>query len=153
MEGSRLWHRTSRVSALFDRVGGALCVSSTTAEASRRLSSGERENPPTRRGGGGGCCSEERLKGSSVTVRCLQGSRSTWDFARTYFLLSVCWLALFAGGCIGPCATVNFSASVCGLTVINPLWKGENNYCSGYDDADVLHCGWWRHPLLCHVLF
>ncbi|RNC45020.1 hypothetical protein TcCL_NonESM05251 [Trypanosoma cruzi] len=121
MEGSRLRDRTSRGSALVDRVDGALCVSSTTAEASRRFSSGERENPPTRRGGCGGCCSEERLKGSSVTVRCLQGSRSTWDFARTYFLLSVCWLVPFAGERLGPCATVNFSASVCGLTVLEPL--------------------------------
>ncbi|RNC55334.1 hypothetical protein TcCL_ESM07199 [Trypanosoma cruzi] len=125
-EGSRFWDLTSRGSALVDRVDGALCVSATTAEASRRFSSGERENPPTRRAGGGGRCSEERFNGGpAMRECCLQGSRSTWDFYCTYFLLSVCWLVLLAGGCIGPCANVNVSASVCGLTVPEPLLTGR----------------------------
>ncbi|KAF8284867.1 hypothetical protein TcBrA4_0043480 [Trypanosoma cruzi] len=82
MEGSRLRDLTSRVSALVDRVDGALCVSPTTADISRRVSSGERENPPTRREGGEGCCSEEGFKGPAMRERCLQGSRSTRDSAR-----------------------------------------------------------------------
>ncbi|RNC52281.1 hypothetical protein TcCL_ESM10512 [Trypanosoma cruzi] len=125
MEGSRLWDLTSRGPAPVDRVDGALCVSSSPAGASRCFCSGERENPPTRRGGGGGCCSEERFKGLAVRERCLQGSRSTWYFSCTYFLLSVCWLVLLAGGCIGPCANVSVSDSVCGLTVLEPLWTGR----------------------------
>ncbi|RNC45491.1 hypothetical protein TcCL_NonESM04739 [Trypanosoma cruzi] len=68
MEGSRLWDRTSRVSALVDRVDGALCVSSTTAEASRRFSSGKRENPPTRRGVVGDVAARNALK--VLQLRC-----------------------------------------------------------------------------------
>ncbi|RNC52111.1 hypothetical protein TcCL_ESM10699 [Trypanosoma cruzi] len=90
MEGSRLWDRTSRVSALVDRVDGALCVSSTTAEASRRFSSGERENPPTRKGVVGDVAARNALK----ALR--SGSAACKDPAALGILLAFnfCWLSV-----------------------------------------------------------
>ncbi|RNC54416.1 hypothetical protein TcCL_ESM08163 [Trypanosoma cruzi] len=46
-------------------------------------------------------------------------------FCLLLVFLSVCWLVPFAGGHLGPCANVNFSAFVCGLTVLEPLLTGR----------------------------
>ncbi|RNC34522.1 hypothetical protein TcCL_Unassigned02680 [Trypanosoma cruzi] len=90
MEGSRLWDRTSRGSALFDRVDGALCVSSTTAEASRFFSSSELENPPTRRAGGGDVAARNAL------MVLQPGSAACNDPAALGVLLApnFCWLSV-----------------------------------------------------------
>ncbi|RNC33036.1 hypothetical protein TcCL_Unassigned04307 [Trypanosoma cruzi] len=98
MEGLRLWDRTSRGSALFDRVDGALCVSSTTAEASRFFSSGELENPPTRRWGGGDVAARNALKvvqpGSAA---CNDPAALGILLALTFYCLSVGWCRLPEG--------------------------------------------------------
>ncbi|RNC38134.1 hypothetical protein TcCL_NonESM12652 [Trypanosoma cruzi] len=90
MEGSRLWDLTSRVSALVVRVDGALCVSSTTADVSRRVSSGERENPPTRRVGCEGVAARNALK--VLQLRCAACN----DPAALGILLAFnfCWLSV-----------------------------------------------------------
>ncbi|RNF01950.1 hypothetical protein TcG_11459 [Trypanosoma cruzi] len=82
-------HFTS-VCARWSRRRRALCVSSTTADASRRVSSGERENPPKRRGVVGDVAARNALK-------VLQsGSAACKDPAALGILLALnfCWLSV-----------------------------------------------------------
>ncbi|RNE99450.1 hypothetical protein TcG_11950 [Trypanosoma cruzi] len=93
MEGLWLWDLTSRVSALVDRIDGALRVSSTTAEASRCFSSGERENPPTRRGVVGDVAARKALK--ALQLRCA----ACKDPAALGILLAFNFCCLSVGWC------------------------------------------------------